>query len=329
MTDACCFGQYVSCITNHEGAKNMELKSIDEILERSRGSEKKSVMAVAGAGKAAVIDAVLEATDAGLVTPVLVGVPGDIQELLKERGKNAADFNIVKTYDGQTPAETAVEIIKAGEAGFLMKGTVETSDLLRPVVKKENGLRTGRTISHVAFYELPFYHKILVTTDGGVTAYPDLAKKKDIIVNAVNALHLLGYEQPKVAVLCCKETPDQNMPETMDALALREMCERGELGNCAVIGPISYDLAMSGERAAIKKYDCPFSGNFDVLISPNIHAGNILGKCFELLPGVSMASYVSGAKIPIVLTSRAAPAKERMACIALAGIIANQAQAEY
>jgi phosphate butyryltransferase len=304
----------------------MELKTIDGILELSRGSKDKSVMAVAGAGKAAVIDAVLEAVDAGLVTPVLVGVPEDIKALLEERGKNAADFQIVKIYDGQTPAETAVEIIKAGDAGFLMKGTVETSDLLRPVVKKENGLRTGRTISHVAFYELPFYHKILVTTDGGITAYPDLAKKKDIVVNAVEALRLLGYEKPKVAVLCCKETPDQNMPETLDALALREMCERGELGECAVIGPISYDLAMSAERAAIKKYDCPYCGDFDVLVSPNIHAGNILGKCYELFPGVSMASYVSGAKIPIVLTSRAAPAKERMACIALAGMIAGSAR---
>jgi phosphate butyryltransferase len=302
----------------------MELKSFQEILDMADGSSKKSVMAVAGAGKDAVIDAVLDAVDRGVVEPILIGEPNDIRELLIERGRNASDFNIVKTVAGQTPAETAVDIIKEGSANFLMKGTVETSDLLRPVVKKENGLRTGRTISHVAMYQLPFYHKLIITSDGGITAYPDLKKKKDIVQNAVGALHALGYKTPKVAVLCCKETPDENMPETMDALELKEACQRGELGDCIVEGPISYDLAMSAERAKLKKYDNPLSGNFDILISPNIHAGNILGKCWELLPGVEMASYVSGARIPIVLTSRAAPARERLTCIALAGVIASR-----
>lgn len=304
----------------------MELRNLDEILAMSGKQKRKSVMAVAGAGKASVIDAVLEATVEGLVDPILVGEVEKIKELLRERGQNPADFNIVKTVENQTPAETAVDIIKIGQADFLMKGMVETSDLLRPVVKKENGLRTGRTISHVPLYQLPFYHKLIVTTDGGVTAYPDLKKKQDIIVNAVEALHLLGYENPKVAVLCCKETPDQNMPETLDALALQEACARGELGKCTVIGPISYDLAMSSKRAELKNFDCPYCGDFDVLVSPNIHAGNILGKCWELYPGVEMASYVSGARIPIVLTSRAAPAKERLACIALAGVIAGGRQ---
>lgn len=302
----------------------MELHSLEEILTISQTSTKKSKMAVAGAGKKAVIDAVLEATEAGLVEPILVGNPDDIKELLRARDKNVSDYNIVKTADGQTPAETSVDIIKEGSADFLMKGMVETSDLLRPVVKKENGLRTGRTISHVAFYNLPFYHKVIVTSDGGITAYPDLAKKKDIVINAVEALRLLGYERPKVGILCCKETPDKNMPETLDAFELQEMCNRGELGECTVVGPISYDLALSSQRAELKKYDCPYSGNFDILITPNIHAGNILGKCWELLPGATMASYVSGARIPIVLTSRAAPAKERMTCIALAGIIAER-----
>lgn len=305
----------------------MELHTFEEILAMSSGNEKKSIMAVAGAAKAAVIDAVLDATDNGLVEPVLVGEPEGIKSLLIARDKNPADFNIVKTTDGRTPAETCVDIINGGNADFLMKGSVETSDLLRPVVKKENGLRTGRTISHVAFYKLPFYHKLVVTTDGGISAYPDLNMKRDIVLNAVEALHLLGYSKPKVAVLCCKETPDKNMPETLDALALKEMSLRGELGDCVVEGPISYDLTMSKERAALKKFDCPYSGDFDVLVAPNIHAGNILGKCWELLPGVEMASYVSGARIPIVLTSRAAPAKERLTCIALAGVIAGNKKA--
>jgi len=299
----------------------MELKNFDEILDMSRGGGKKSVMAVAGAGSASVIDAVLEATDHEVAEPILVGEANDIHALLVQRGRNPSDFSIVNTVDGQTPAQTAVDIIKDGKADFLMKGMVETSDLFRPVVKKENGLRTGRTISHVAFYHLPFYHKLLVTSDGGICAYPDLSMKRDIILNAVEALHLLGYKTPKVAILCCKETADKNMPETLEAQELMEMSQRGELGDCAVVGPISYDLAISKQRAEIKRFDCPYSGDFDILISPNIHAGNILGKCLECLPDVEMASYVSGARIPIVLTSRAAPARERLTCIALAGVV--------
>lgn len=301
----------------------MELHSFEEIMTMAGGSKKKSIMVVAGAGKAAVIDAVLDAVENGVVEPILIGEPKDIRALLQERGKNVSDFNIVKTASGQTPAETAVDIIKEGNADFLMKGTVETFDLLRPVLKKENGLRTGRVISHVAFYQLPFYPKLIISTDNGICAYPDLPKKRDIVINAVEALQLLGYEMPKVAILCCKETVDNNMPETLDARALREMSERGELGKCIVEGPISYDLAMSRERAELKHYDCPYSGYFDVLLSPNIHAGNILGKCWELLPGVSMASYVSGARIPIVLTSRAAPVRERLLCITIASLISR------
>ncbi|HHU22489.1 MAG TPA: phosphate butyryltransferase [Clostridiales bacterium] len=302
----------------------MELKSFAEMLALSgSGVKRKSIMAVAGAGKAAAIDAVLEAIDEGVADAVLVGPTEDIKQLLRERGRNVSDFNIVETLPGQTPADTAVEIIKQGEADFLMKGSVETSELMRPVVKRENGLRTGRTISHVAFYHLPFYHKLIITTDGGVCAYPDLNKKRDILLNAVETLHTLGYETPKVAVLACKETVDNNMIETLDAYELKQMCERGELGNCFVEGPISYDLAMSADRAKLKKYACPHSGNFDVFLLPNIHAGNILGKCWELMPGVEMASYVAGARIPIVLTSRAAPAEERIRCVTLAGIVAS------
>jgi phosphate butyryltransferase len=264
---------------------------------------------------------VLEAVDGGAAEAILVGAREDIRALLRERGRNVSDFNIVSAA-GRTPAETAVDLIREGSANFLMKGMIETSDLLRPVMKKENGLRTGRTISYVAMYELPFYGKLLISTDGGICAYPDFQKKRDIILNAVGALRALGYERPKVAVLCCKETADEQMPETLDASALKEAALRGEFGDCVVEGPISYDLALSAERAKLKNYDCPHSGDFDILVSPNIHAGNILGKCWELLPGVQMAGYVSGARVPIVLTSRAAPARERLVCITLAGVIA-------
>ena len=203
----------------------MELHNFEELLALTTGITKKSTMAVAGANLPAAIDAVLDAKEHNIADAVLVGEAEEIKELLKERDQDPADFSIVQTVQGQTPAETAVEIIKAGEANFLLKGLVETTDLFRPVVKRENNLRTGRTISHVAIYELPFYHKLLITSDGGVCAYPDLAKKKDIIINAVNTLHCFGYEQPKVGVLACKEVRDEKMPETIDADELQKMAE--------------------------------------------------------------------------------------------------------
>lgn len=303
----------------------MELHHLDEIVNKVQEC-KKSTMAVAGAGKDSVIDAVLQAIDSGAADAILVGEANVIQEMLRKRDRKVSDFNIVQTAANQTPAETAVDIINGGAANFLMKGMVETTDLLRPVVKKENGLRTGRTMSHVVVLQLPFYKKLLVLTDGGVCAYPDQKKKADIVVNAVQGLRALGYEEPKAAMLCCKETVDAKMQETLDAAAVKQMALRGELGKCIVEGPISYDLAMSAERAVLKKYDCPHCGDFDILVAPNIHAGNILGKSFELLPGVEMASYVAGAKIPVVLTSRAALAAERLRCIALAGLIAARSE---
>ena len=146
----------------------MELHNFEELMHMSSSLGNKCTMAVAGAGIASAMDAVLDARDKKVADAILVGEDEVIRRLLRERGRNPSDFNIVQTVKGQNPAETAVEIIKKGDANFLLKGMVETSDLFRPVVKKENGLRTGRTISHVAFYQLPFYHKLLVTTDGGV-----------------------------------------------------------------------------------------------------------------------------------------------------------------
>lgn len=302
----------------------MELNRLDQISEMSAGNVDNRIV-VAGAAKEAVIEAMLDAVHKKMaVKPVLVGDPEQIKELLREQGGNLDDFSIVPERDGFNPAETAVELIKEGKANVLMKGSVGTSELLRPVVKRENGLRTERPISHVAIYQLPFYHKLLITSDCGISAYPNLEQKKGIILNVSETLQLLGYECPKIAVLCCKEEYDPKMPEIVEARHLQEMCERGEMGNCYVKGPISYDLAVSRERAKLKKFDCRYSGDFDALIVPNIHAGNILGKCLELLPGSEMCSYVAGAKIPIILTSRGAGALERERCIALAGLIASR-----
>jgi len=300
----------------------MELYSYDTVVERAKNLKKKAVVAVAAAADKHVIEATLEAKNEGVAEPILVGDDAKIRDILREMGLNPSDFNIVVPAKGLDEAEMAVELIKDGSASFLMKGMIETTDLLRPVVKKENNLRTGRVMSHLSFNKFDAYHKIICNTDGGMTPYPDLQKKKEIVINAVETFHKLGYELPKVACLACKETVDPKMPETTDARALQEMCERGELGRCAVIGPISYDIAMSKEIAAIKKFNCEYCQDFDILLQPNIHAGNIMGKCWTVSCGAVMAGIVVGARVPIVLSSRGSSASEKFLSLAMAAVVA-------
>ncbi|MEG1661787.1 MAG: phosphate acyltransferase, partial [Clostridiales bacterium] len=194
-------------------------------------------------------------------------------------------------------------------------------DLLKPVVNKENKLHTGRVMSHVAFNKLSNYPKLIINTDGGMVIAPTLEEKKGIILNAVAALHAIGYVLPKVAVLAGVEKPNPKMPETLEAAALQEMNERGEISGCLVCGPLSYDIAISGEVAKQKKFPCPYAGDFDVLVAPNLAAGNILGKCWSFTAGSVMAGMIMGAKVPIILTSRGAPAEEKFLSIAIASLV--------
>lgn len=301
----------------------MELTSYDVLIEKAKTLPKKGVVAVAAAADQHVIEATLEAKNEGIAEPVLVGDDAIIRGILRGMDLNPSDFQIVAPAGGLNEAETAVELIKNGEANVLMKGMLETTDLLRPVVKRENNLRTGQVMSHLSFNKFDAYHKIICNTDGGMTPYPNLEQKKGILLNVVDAFHKLGYELPKVACLACKETVDPKMPETMDARALREMCERGELGKCFVEGPLSYDIAMSKEIADTKNFDCPHCGDFDIVLQPNIHCGNIMGKCWTVSCHSVMAGIVVGCRVPIVLTSRGSSASEKYLSMALAAVVAS------
>lgn len=301
----------------------MELKNFDQLVEQAQQFDTKGVVAVAAAADAHVIESVLEAKEKGIAEPILVGDAEEIKKILREMGLNPSDFNVVNPPAGMDAAETAVELIKDGSANFLMKGMIETTDLLRPVVKKENNLRTGRAMSHLSFNLFDAYHKVIVNTDGGMTPYPDLEKKKQIIINCSETLHKLGYELPKFACLCCKETYDPKMPETVDAAALKEAAEKGELGKCFVEGPISYDIAMSREIAETKKFTCEYVEDFDVVLQPNIHAANIMGKCWIVSCKAKMAGIVVGSRVPIVLTSRGSSAEEKFLSLALATVVSK------
>lgn len=296
----------------------MELHNFEQLVDRARHSKKERVMAVAEAGELHVIEAVVHAYRAGIVRPILIGNRQTISQCLEQAGESPDDYQMEAPLHGQTSAELAVALIRSGHAGVLMKGMMETSDLLRPVVNREHGLGTGRIMSHIGIQQISGYPKLLGNTDAAMIPSPDLAKKKDILCNAVELFHHLGYSSPKVACLCCKETVDTKMVETTDARALQDMCERGELGNCEVVGPVSYDIAVSREIAELKGFFNPCCGQFDILLQPNIHAGNILGKCLEVTCHATMAGVVLGAKVPVVLTSRGASAEEKFHSIALA-----------
>lgn len=298
----------------------MILDNFETVLKCANSVQRIRRAAVAGAADEHVIEAVLKAKQLGIVEPVLIGDREVICEMLKVHRAVAKDFLIV---DAQSPTECgelAVAQIKSGNADFIMKGMVETRDVLKPLVKKENQLNTGRTMSHVAFLQIPGAKKLMIITDGGMLISPTLEEKRDIINNAVSLLCDIGYKNPKVAVLCAVEKSNPKMIETTDAQALVKMNQEGIIPNCTVVGPISYDLVMSSEIAQIKHYNCPHCGDFDILITPTMACGNILAKSWIITAGATMAGLVVGAKVPVVLTSRGSSAEEKLLSLALAAI---------
>lgn len=299
----------------------MIYKSFNQILEKVKAKPKMSIVAVVGAGEIHVIASLLEAEKMGIVTPVLIGNTEKIKSIIGELGGNASSYKIVQAETNEACGKLAVELIKAGEANFIMKGMVETKDVLKPLVDRENNLHTGRSMSHVALDEVPGFNRLTVLTDGGMIPHPTVEEKRDIIINAVDMLRTLGYERPRVAILCGVEKVNPKMPETIDAEKLSLMGETGEIPNCEIVGPISYDLAMDPEAAKLKGFNCPYSGAFDILIAPTMAAGNILNKCLTTSAKGKMAGIILGAKVPVVLTSRGSTSEEKFLSLALASLV--------
>jgi phosphate butyryltransferase len=290
-----------------------------EIVNGAKALTTKSIMAVAAAEDKPVLESVLKAKADGIADAVLVGDRQKIEEILGTLGEDPEAHIIEAAAPGQA-GEAAVALIRQGRANFLMKGLLDTKDLLGPVVRKESNLRTGRVMSHLAFYKLPNYPKLIVSTDGGMILYPTLEEKKSIIENAAGALRALGYPLPKIAVLAGVEKVNPKMQETVDAYSLAQMNRNGEITGCVVDGPLSYDVAMSAEIARHKGVEGLHSGDYDVLVVPSLATGNILGKSWSVTAGAIMAGMIVGAKVPIVLTSRGATAEEKYLSIALASL---------
>ena len=300
----------------------MALVSFDEILRSAGELPERAVMAVAAAADPHSLEAALEARRAGIAEPLLVGDRGAILSFLEGLGESVPDEDIIDASGSAEAAARAVALVREGRASFLLKGGLDTSVLLRAVVDKERGLSRGRLMSHFTIFEIPGYHKLLAPVDGGMVTYPTLEQKKQIIENTVEMFHALGYECPKVGVLACVEKLNPKMPETVEADALKQMNLRGEIPGCVVEGPISYDCAVSKEIADYKGFESPCAGDCDILLAPNIHAGNIMGKMLTVTCGAKMAGFIVGAACPIAMTSRGSSAEEKFDSIVLAAVCA-------
>lgn len=301
----------------------MIFRSFEELFQHIRASAVRRRVAVASCEEAHTLEAVCKAADEGVAEPVLIGEKALLERALAIMGRDIGSYEFHEAGDFAAMAETAVRLVREGGAQFIMKGRLETSDLLKAVVNKETGLGTGRMMSHIAINSLPTYHKLLITTDGGMLLNPTLAQKKDIIINAVGALRAIGYTMPKVCVLAAAEKVNPKLVDSVDAAALKEMNEQGEIAGCIVEGPISLDLALVGERCAAKGYRSPCAGDADILVVPNITAGNILGKAIVELAGGRMAGLIVGAKCPIVVTSRGSSAEEKYNSLCIAAAMAG------
>lgn len=296
----------------------MAIKSFDELIAKVK-SGRKSTVALVCANDEHALEAVIHAQD--IVNAILVvehDKVEDLNNILSSLGKDPADYEIEIVPEGMHPSVCAAKLIHAGKADFLMKGKIMTGNLLKGVLMPEAELRTGSLMSHVMLFEVPGYHKLLGVTDGGMCTYPDLEKKVGIVKNAVSFFHRIGVEKPNVAALCAIETINPKMQETVDAAELKRMSVEGELGECYVEGPISYDLAMVPELSAVKGYTaCPCCGDFDILLVPEIVVGNVLGKCITYTAHGRMAGLIMGCKVPIVLTSRGSSAEEKYYSLAM------------
>src|SRR6187200_2867699 len=263
-----------------------------------------------------------------LIIPILVGPEKKIRDVAQQHGIDLGNTRIVDAAHSHASAAKAVELVRLGEAELLMKGSLHSDELLGAVVARDTGLRTGRRISHVFIMDVPTYHKVLLITDAAINIAPTLEDKVDICQNAIDLAKAFGVEKPKVAILAAVETVNSKMPATLDAAALCKMAERGQIKGGLVDGPLAFDNAISKEAAAIKGIDSLVAGDPDVLLAPDLEAANILAKLLSFLANADSAGIVLGARVPIILTSRADSVRSRIASCAVAALVAHARRAK-
>jgi phosphate acetyltransferase len=267
--------------------------------------------------------AAVEAADLGLLMPILVGPRGKIEAIATQSGIDISHYDIVDSPYSHAAAETAVQLVREGKAELLMKGSLHTDELMSAVIARDTGLRTARRISHCFIMDVPILERPVIITDAAVNIFPTLEDKVHIIQNAIDLAHALGKARPKVAILSAMETVNPKVPSTIEAGALCKMADRGQITGGILDGPLALDNAINLTAAKIKKIDSPVAGQADILVVPDLEAGNMLAKSLSFLADADAAGIVLGARVPIILTSRADSVMTRLASCGVAVLVAK------
>lgn len=297
-------------------------KSFEELISKANQKTLKKV-SVSNAQDEPVLQAVKAAKEQNIASAILVGDEAKIREIAASIDMDLTDFEIINEPDTEAAALKAVELVHNGKADILLKGLLETKTFLKSVLNKEVGLRTGKMLSHVCVFEIEGINRLLFFTDVAFNTYPTLADKVNIISNAVEVAHACGIECPKVAPLCAVETVNPKMQPTVDADNLTKMYEGGDFKGCQIYGPLSMDLAIDPEAAVHKGVTNPVAGHADILLFPNIDAGNITYKILVRTAKVKIGNVLVGTSAPVVLTSRSDDFQTKLNSIALATVIAG------
>jgi phosphate acetyltransferase len=300
----------------------------EALLERCKRYEPVPT-AVAHPCEQSALAGAIDAAAKGLITPILIGPAAKIDEVAQKAGIDLGKARVIDVPHSHAAAAKGVELVRQGQAELLMKGSLHTDELLSAVVARETGLRTGRRLSHVFIMDVPTYHKVLVITDAAINIAPTLEDKVDICQNAIDLCVSLGVERPKIAILAAVETVTSKMPATIDAAALCKMSERGQITKGLLDGPLAFDNAISTDAARTKGIRSEVAGDPDILLAPDLEAGNMMAKQLSFLANADSAGLVLGARVPIILTSRADTVRSRIASCAVAMLASHARRQSY
>jgi phosphate acetyltransferase len=264
----------------------------------------------------------VEAAEIGIIRPLLVGPRSKIEEIAKATGLNIAPYEIIDTEHSHASADMAVQLAREGRAELLMKGSLHTDELMAAIVRSGTGLRTERRISHCFIMDVPSLDRTIIITDAAINIFPTMEDKMHIIQNAIDLAHSLGIEKPKVAILSAMETINPKLQSTIEAGALCKMADRGQITGAILDGPLALDNAIDLDAARIKKIESPVAGKADILVVPDLEAGNMLAKSLSFMADADAAGIVLGARVPVILTSRADSVLTRLASCAVAALVA-------
>jgi phosphate acetyltransferase len=294
----------------------------DRLIARAKGVQPAKTLVVHPCDETSLRGAV-EAAEAGIIIPILVGPAAKLKAVASKHNIDISKYEIVDVPHSDAAAATAVEMIHAGKGELLMKGSLHTDELMRAVTTSKGGLRTARRISHVFVMDAPTYAETIFITDAAINIFPDLDVKRDIVQNAIDLWVQCGLGTPRVAILSAVETVTSKIPSTIEAAALCKMADRGQITGGILDGPLAFDNAVDPEAARIKGIKSEVAGRAQILLVPNLEAGNMLAKNLSLMAKADAAGIVLGARVPIILTSRADSVRARMASCAVAVLYAD------